>query len=174
MKMEQLKSPAMILSIANTLGLLGVAAYGHRKLSVMEEELKAVKEALTGSLKRVNELTVTSSQLTELATSVKQIDATIRNKDNELNRLSKKTRYTADDIQQIQDFLGSLVKSLKDGGLDIKVEEKKEEPSPFGRQKRVADRRGKRTTRRDERDDDSDESSDEDQIIDDYRRRTRH
>lgn len=176
--MDSFKKPEMILSIANTLAIIGISAFGYKKVSAVEDDLKTTKEALAAMIKKVGELTVTCAKMEELLNTVKQLDSTVRNKEKNINRIIKESSYTAEDLDDLRALMAVVVKSLKENGFDIKLKEPEPEPEIIpsrrqqkGRDRREKDRRSSQRVRFEERQDDSDENSDDQ--IEDYRSRRR-
>jgi hypothetical protein len=54
--MEKLKDPAMLLSIANSIGLVGTTAYFYKQIEAIRSDMVKISQTLTGVLRKITEM----------------------------------------------------------------------------------------------------------------------
>lgn len=131
--MDSLKKPEMILSIVNLIGLVSIAVYGYKKSISTSEEIETLKKHLNEVIKRSVDFGTSIKKLDDLTELVKQLDQTIKSKDNRINSMSKSLESVSADVDDLMDAIAQIVKQLKDQGLTVKVSQPVEEEPLFGR-----------------------------------------
>lgn len=131
--MDSLKKPEMILSIVNLIGLVSIAVYGYKKSISTSEEIETLKKHLNEVIKRSVDFGTSIKKLDDLTELVKQLDQTIKSKDNRINSMSKSLESVSADVDDLMDAIAQIVKQLKDQGLTVKVSQPIEEEPLFNR-----------------------------------------
>lgn len=127
-EMERLKDPAMLLSVANSIGLVGTTAYFYKQLESIRLDMVKMSQTLTGILRKLTELEKGDQHKNEALHS--------------LNDQIKRINDQIDDLPTFDNFdnmdldLSELFAALEENNIPI------ERPSLIQRSRRSGDRRG--------------------------------
>jgi hypothetical protein len=126
--MEKLKDPAMLLSVVNSIGLIGTTVYFYKQLESMRSDMVKISQTLTGILRKISEIEKgeqnKSDALYLLNEQVKRINEQI----DELESLENMDNLDMD--------LSEIISVLKDNNISV------ERPSQINYGRRSGDRRG--------------------------------
>lgn len=128
--MEKIKDPAMILSIANSVGLVGITAYFYKQLEAIRADMIKMSSVLTGALRKLSEM-----------------EKGEQGKSEALHTLNDQIKRINESIEQLPTFesvddmgadLSEIVQTLSDNNINVEL------PSYNPRPRRSGDRRGPR------------------------------
>jgi len=147
--METVKDPAVLLGIGNTVAVVGLGLYFHKRQNAIENELKELSEHLKTAVKKFantqNELVSRGEMVTTLSGLNTKIDETRKSVD--------KLGNGGDDIELLEEALESLSELLEDSGIEWDYP-----PRRRGRGRKK--RKGKKKRKEFESSESSEESSD--------------
>lgn len=119
--METLKQPAMVLSIANSLGLIALGVYGQRQFSELKENMGIVTKLaaiLNTSLQEKSD----SKNLKEVLNLIGAHEKTLNVKSNKIEKLQEMVDDLEDKLETIQEAFEQLTKEIKtDGSITVSV-----------------------------------------------------
>ena len=139
--MEKLKDPAMLLAVANSIGIVGTTAYFYKQLEAMRLDMVKMSQTLTGVIKKLSE-----------------IDKGSQSRDEALHLLGDQMKRINQHLEDVPSFenleniemdLNEIVTVLEEN--EIPVERPSQLPT-YGR-RRSGDRRSSNRPRNDETDD---------------------
>ena len=140
--MEKLKDPAMLLSVANSIGLIGTTAYFYKQLEAIRLDMVKMSQTLNGVVRKLSEL-----------------EKGEQHKNEALHTLNDQIKRINDQIDELPSFdavdnldvdLTEIVTVLSEQNIQV------ERPSQQSRSRRSGDRRSaRRPTDTDERRDNS-------------------
>jgi hypothetical protein len=137
--MEKIKEPAMILSMVNSAGLVGVTAYFYKQIEVLRQDNNKVAGALQAILKKLTELEKDGQLKGEILHKIK----------DEVKEISEDLQNTVT-VDTLDADLSELVAVL--GEHEIPVELPSHAPPPPPPVRAVAARRGAAPASRDRSD----------------------
>lgn len=130
--MEKLKDPAMLLSLANSIGLVGSTAYFYKQLEAVRADMVKISQTLTGVLRKLSEMEKGEQQ-----------------KGEALHTLNDQIKHINQQVSDLPSFefadnvefdLDEIVAALSDH--DIHVERAAPVQRGYGQPRRSGDRRG--------------------------------
>jgi hypothetical protein len=156
--MDSLKKPEMLLSLSNTVAIIGSVIYFYKQISSLNAEVEKLTEMLKTSVKRltaVQEKMLTPEQVKEALTPFGQ-------KVDEAHKTSQMVSQTCiDDLEYLENALDSLIDSLKEQGVEISLPRKKKAGKRGGKKSKKTSRKSKGKHRKKDYSESSDsESSD--------------
>lgn len=125
--MEKLKDPAMLLSVANSIGLIGTTAYFYKQLEAIRLDMVKMSQTLTGVLRKISEM-----------------EKGEQNKSEALHVLNDQIKRINDQIDELPSFdaidnmdidLSEIIAVLEENNIPV------ERPSQLQRTRRSGDRR---------------------------------
>jgi len=150
--METVKDPAVLLGIGNTVAIVGLGLYFHKRQNVIETELEELSEHLKTSVKKFAE---SQKQVVSRA-EMQQALIDLARKVEETQRNVAKAAGSNDDIELLEEAMESLAEVLEDGGIEWDYP-----PRKRGRRGRKPRKRTRKSKRRQSEEDSSDESSED-------------
>lgn len=115
--MDSLKKPEMILTIGNTLALIGVAVYGYNEFLKNRDAGREITKLFASMTARIEERATVKS-LTELQTV---IQTQFKKIEQRSRAFSDETNHLADQLELIQQQLDEIVKALNEQA-DVKIQ----------------------------------------------------
>ena len=100
-----------ILTVGNTLWLVGLTAYSYRQISFLKAELEDNSEALSRLIEEVKKLKTPTLDIPRISSAVRKLDTDIR----ELSYNSPST----DDIDVIMSQMDLIINTLRDNSIDV-------------------------------------------------------
>ena len=128
--MEKLKDPAMLLSVANSIGLVGSTAYFYKQLEAIRLDMVKMSQTLTAVLRKVAEIEKGEQHKSE---TVHALGDQIKRLNEQIERLP-----SFGDFDNIDLDLTEIVDVLMENNISI------ERPSQASRGRRSGDRRDSR------------------------------
>lgn len=102
------------LTIGNTLAIVGTTFYFYRAITNIQANLVRVTESLMSTIAAVEEMKSNNEKLEALTTSVKKLDANIRNVNNSLA-----DHLDGEDFQLFLDQFETIIKKMNENGIDV-------------------------------------------------------
>jgi len=121
--MDRLKEPEMMLSVANSVGLVGVTAYFYKQLEAMRMDMNKISQALRSVISKVAE-----------------IEKGDQNKSETLHMLNDQVKLISDEIKDFPSFddvdldLSEIIHTLEEHDIPV------ERPSQAPRQRKLQGR----------------------------------
>jgi cell fate (sporulation/competence/biofilm development) regulator YmcA (YheA/YmcA/DUF963 family) len=141
--MEKIKDPAMLLSIANSIGLVGITAYFYKQIEAQRLDLMKLSHSLTVMAQK---MTATEKEDQGRKEALHALNNQIREINQNLENVP-----TFDFTENMDYDLNEIIEALNEAGINV------DRPSQVVRSRRGGDRR--RQTRRMNDDDDDDRQS---------------
>jgi len=126
--MEKIKDPAMLLSIANSIGLVGTTTYFYKQLESMRTDMVKISQTLGGVIRKMSELEKTDQHKTE---SLHSLNDQIKNISTALDDISTPSMNEDLDLD-----LNEIIVVLEEHNIVV------ERPSQNIKPYRSGDRRG--------------------------------
>lgn len=143
--MEKLKDPAMLLSVANTIGLVGTTAYFYKQLEAIRLDMIKMSQTITGVVRKLAEIEKGEQHKGEVLHTL----------NDQIKRINQQIEElpSFDSIDNLDVDMNELVATLEEHNIII------ERPSQVQRPRRSGDRRPRRTDDTDDRRDDRRDTS---------------
>lgn len=130
----------MILSIANTVGIIGVGVYTYRQIATVQAELVELTKHLTNVAKRVGELEAMGQRLGDLARVVGELN-------NNLGQLTAQVDEapTAEDVDYLAEDVEAIIAAVAENGITVERSEppRRDSRSRGGRRREPPRSRGR-------------------------------
>jgi hypothetical protein len=137
--MDSIKKPEMLLSLSNTVAIIGSVIYFYKQISSLNAEVEKLTEMLKTSVKKLTALqekTLTPEQVKEALVPFGQ-------KVEQVHQTSSLVSETCmADLEYLEEALESLIDSLKEQGVEVSLPRKKKGG------KRAGKRGGKKPSRK--------------------------
>ena len=115
--MESLKRPEMLLSTANTAGLIGITIYFYRQIEIIKTEMTKISSHVSNLAKKLNEVQQGNQQIPQLGQAIENINSNISYINHTMNETP-----TFDDIDNMEASLQAIVKALAaESGIDVQL-----------------------------------------------------
>lgn len=128
--MEKLKDPAMLLSVANSIGIVGSTAYFYKQLETMRAEMVKMSQVLTTVLRKVAEVEKGDQHKNE---TIHALSEQIKRLNEQIERIP-----TFEHIDNIDVDISEIIDVLCENNIPV------ERPSQAPRGRRSGDRRDPR------------------------------
>ena len=116
--MESLKRPEMVLSVANTVGLIGVVTYFNKQQQSLQAELVKVSDHLSSTIKKIAELQGQCQQINKVVEMLNRFDTVVR----DVRTLSEDTSDQLNDLQEkVNDDAETLTGTLEESGIFVQL-----------------------------------------------------
>ena len=125
--MEKLKDPAMLLSVANSIGLVGSTAYFYKQLEAVRIDMVKMSQTLTAVLRKISEMEKGEQHKSE---TVHALSDQIKRLNEQIERLP-----SFDHVDNLDLDLSEIVEILAENNITV------ERPSQAPRGRRSGDRR---------------------------------
>lgn len=125
--MEKLKDPAMSLSLANSVALVGSTIYFYRQLEVMRADMVKVTQTLNGLVRKIAEIDKIDQQKSE---ALHLLNDQVKSIGDSLDNLG-----SSEAVETVEMDLTELYNALNENNIVV------ERPSYFQRSRRSGDRR---------------------------------
>lgn len=135
--MDSFKRPEMILSLANTAGIVGMGTYFYKQNAAIQSEIGLLSHHLATLIKEVAILRSLPNQVTDLATTSGELKTRFERLKSVVESLPE-----AQETEMIMYEIDSILTTLKDNGMEVERPEPPRRPSP------PRNRRNLRTPRR--------------------------
>lgn len=113
--MEVVKKPETIISLINSVALMGASLYFYRRINGLEQELEKNTEHLASTIKKVGDLQLTKQHIKQLADAIKSLNNTMGGHRNEISQLRHLTNFQHEQIKELQGVVE------KEDGKEIKL-----------------------------------------------------
>jgi len=147
--METVKDPAVLLGIGNTVAIVGLGLYFHKRQNVIETELEELSEHLKTSVKKFAE----SQKDVVSRGEMQRVLGELGRRVEETQKNIEKASNSGGDFEFLEEALENLSEVLEDGGVEWEFPPRKR--GRRGRKKR----KGRRSKKYSESSDSSEESS---------------
>ncbi len=127
--MESLKKPEMILSIANTFGLISLAIYAYKRSILLNDEIAELKVHVGNLTRKIGELSVLAVKTNDLSDIAKQADSSNKTRDTHIKSHTDTLKNVSYDIDDLANSLNAIIKALKENGINVKVDREEAEVS---------------------------------------------
>lgn len=169
--MDSLKQPAMLLSITNTVALSALVFYGFQKAKVYNDDFSLIKKDIEDLKTKSVESKLANERYTVLSDTVKSLDASSKAKTKKITIMSRDLANLQEDMKElaeIKSILEQVVKTMKNGGMEVKIQPP-EEPQSIFRQKKKPQpqQKNRRNVEFDSTEDDEDEDMNGNELDDD-------
>ena len=133
--MDKLKEPAMLLSVVNSVSLVGTTAYFYKQLEAIYAELAKTTQSLTGIVAKITEMERGNQQKSEALHVL----------GDQLKRVSERISDlpSLDDVEELEENVQDIVLALEDN--DILVERQEKHPPERKHTQRSRNNQEKRT-----------------------------
>lgn len=131
--MEKFKDPAMLLSVANSIGIVGTTAYFYKQLESVRTDLMRTSQAIVALTRKLGEMEKADQHQSE---TLRQVNEQIKRINETLADMP-----SFDNIADVESDLSEIVAVLDENSIIV------ERPSQLGRQIRSGDRRDRRPAR---------------------------
>jgi hypothetical protein len=147
--MESAKQPATIISLANSIGLVGVTVYFYKQLALMQAQLAQLNTHLSTAIKELEGLKKTGPHIQQLGQAISELN-------NGLGKLDTlvKTLPIMDDVDVIGDDVDNVIQTLEQSGITVERGSSRSRCSRTGHRERRPARRPVGTKELDDSDDD--------------------
>lgn len=125
--MEKLKDPAMLLSVANSIGLIGTTAYFYKQLEAIRLDMVKMSQTLTGVLRKISEMEKGEQNKSE---ALHVLNDQIKRINEQIDELP-----SFDAIDNMDIDLSEIIAVLEENNISV------ERPSQIQRSRRSGDRR---------------------------------
>jgi TolA-binding protein len=137
MEMDRLKDPAMVVSLGNTVGLVGVTAYFYKQMEAMRQDMVTLSQSMSGIARQMSEIKRTEQNHSEaLHTLNDQLKGVTEN----LESMSFK------DMSELGDELEELYLALEDN--EIYIDRPSQQSKPPTPKRRTRNGRSRSNTQR--------------------------
>lgn len=150
--METVKDPAVLLGIGNTVAIVGLGLYFHKRQNAIETELEELSEHLKTSVKKFAE----SQKEVVSRAEMQRVLGELGRRVEETQKNVEKASSGNDDVELLEEALESLSEILEDAGMEWEYPPRKR--GRRGRKKRKT----RKSRRKYSEDEDSSDGSSED------------
>jgi len=152
--METVKDPAVLLGIGNTVAIVGLGLYFHKRQNVIETELEELSEHLKTSVKKFAE----SQKDVVSRGEMQRVLGELGRRVEETQKNIEKASNSSGDFEFLEEALENLSEVLEDGGVEWEFPPRKR--GRRGRKKRRGRRSKKNYSESSEGSEESSEDSD--------------
>jgi len=112
--METVKDPAVLLGIGNTVALVGLGLYFHKRQNVLENELSELSEHLKTAVKKFASVQQELVSRKEMVATLSGLNAKIEETQRNVSKLGD----GGDDVELLEEALESLSDLLDENGIE--------------------------------------------------------
>ncbi len=121
--MESLKKPEMILTVTNTVGLIGSITYFYKKTNGLQEKLDDIESKLLATLKKFTELPDHKAHIDELTTHINKLNGFTVHTRNVIGELKGEIDYN---MELVRDDMNAIVDAIREFGVTVKLPSERE------------------------------------------------
>lgn len=112
--MESAKQPATIISLANSIGLVGVTVYFYKQLALMQVQLAQLNTHVSTAIKELDALKKTGPHIQQLGQAIGELNTGL----GKIDALVK-TLPVMDDIDVLGDDVDNVIQTLEQSGITV-------------------------------------------------------
>src|SRR3990167_1369950 len=158
--METMKQPAMILSTANTVAIIGIAAYFFRKTSALEAELLEIKTNLQSTVNKVKTIPETA-QYQDIVNTINRLGSFTQRLEKIVENNETAFFEESDAIQENLELIASALDKASVPVRLVKSRRKTKRGGRKGKNVRFDSDEEKKSKRKQVKEEESDESESE-------------
>ena len=123
--MDGFKKPEMILSVTNTVGLIGSITYFYKKTNGLQEKIDEIESKVLPAIDKFIKQLDHKAHIDELATHINKLHGFSQHTQNILHELDS-------NMESLRDDIGAIVESIRElgGTINLPSEKKSRKKKP--------------------------------------------